>query len=207
MVGSTMRAVVIFESIFGNTKAVAEAIADGLRGRFELSVAEVGAAPNLIGLRRDLGLTGPRRALGSLVGIDLLVVGGPIHAWSLTRKTTRKAAREQAAAAQVEPPSTGIGLREFLHDLPSAPETGIAAAAFDTAIRTSWFPSGSAANPAARRLEAHGYTLLVKPEHFYVSGTEGPLEPGELERARAWGTGLADAYVRSLNGEVARASR
>jgi hypothetical protein len=184
-----MRAVVIYESIFGNTKAVAEAIADGLRGRFELCVAEVSAAPS------------------SLVGIDLLVVGGPIHAWSMTRAMTRKGAREQAAAAQVEPPSTGIGLREFLQDLPSAPETGIAAAAFDTAIRTSWFPSGSAATPAARRLEAHGYTLLVKPEHFYVSDTQGPLEDGELERARAWGTGLADAYVRSLNGEVARANR
>ncbi len=177
-----MRAVVVYESIFGNTQAVAEAVAEGLRGRFEVGVSEVGHAST------------------QLVGVDLLVVGGPIHAWSMTREATREGAREQAEAAQVEPRSQGIGVREYLHELPDLPAERageVAAATFDTAIRTRWMPTGSAAKPAARRLEAHGYRLLVKPEHFYVTDTDGPLEDGELDRAKAWGVALADAYLRS----------
>ncbi|MFO7567492.1 MAG: flavodoxin domain-containing protein [Enhygromyxa sp.] len=174
-----MRAVVVYESIFGNTRALAEAIAEGLRGRFAVTVAEVSHAPT------------------ALVGVDLLVVGGPIHAWTMSREVTRKLAREQAAAAEIDPPSAGIGVREYLKNLPEA-QGFVAAAAFDSALRKgAWFPTGSAAKPAARRLEARGYRLLVKPEHFYVTATGGPLEPGELERARTWAVGLADAFVRA----------
>lgn len=187
VVGTVMRAVVVYESIFGNTQAVAEAVGQGLRGRFEVTVAEVEHAPP------------------ALIGVDFLVIGGPIHAWSMTREGTRKGAREQAAGARIDPPSKGAGVREYLDDLPDA-SGEVAAATFDTAIRTSWFPTGSAAKPAARRLEAHGYRMLVKPEHFYVTGTDGPLEDGELERARAWGVGLSDAYLRSINHHEASRS-
>lgn len=174
-----MRAIVVYESFFGNTRALADAIGDGLRGRFAVLVCEVSHAPT------------------ALIGINLLVVGGPIHAWTMTRELTRKVARGQAAAAAIDPPSMGIGLREFLQGLPST-QGFVAAAAFDTALRASgWLPTGSAARPAGRRLEARGYRVLVKPEHFYVTATDGPLEPGELDRARAWGIGLADAYVRA----------
>jgi menaquinone-dependent protoporphyrinogen IX oxidase len=174
-----MRAVVVYESIFGNTRALAEAIGEGLSGRFSVTVNEVSGAPSV------------------LTGVNLLVVGGPIHAWSMTREMTRKIARSQAASASIEPPSTGIGVREYLEKLSDA-QDHVAAAAFDTALRASgWLPTGSAAKPAARRLEARGYRLLAKPEHFYVTATDGPLEPGELERARAWGVGLADAYLRA----------
>jgi hypothetical protein len=169
-----MRAVVVFESIFGNTQSVAEAIGDGLRGRAAVVVNEVSKAPT------------------ALVGIDLLVMGGPIHAWSMSRELTRKIARSSSQ----DPPSAGIGLREYLKQLPDV-HGSVTAATFDTALRAGcWVPTGSAAKPAARQLEARGFHLLVKPEHFYVAATEGPLEPGELERARAWGVGLADALVR-----------
>jgi hypothetical protein len=40
-------------------------------------------------------------------------------------------------------------------------------------------------------MRKHGYSTLVKPESFYVDDVAGPLRPGELERARAWGEKLA----------------
>lgn len=159
-----MRAVVVYESIFGTTRTLAEAVGEGLRGRFSVVMAEVSTAPAV------------------LIGIQLLVIGGPIHAWSMIREIT---------------PSPGIGVHEYIDGLPTA-QGEVAAAAFDTALRAEHRrPASSAAKPAARRLEAHGYRLLVKPEHFYVVSVDGPLEPGELDRAHAWGVGLADAYLRA----------
>jgi hypothetical protein len=142
-----MRAVVAYESIFGSTRAIAEAVGEGLRLRFLVLVTEVSHTP------------------AALVGVDLLVAGGPAH------------------------------VSECLGGLPEPPGE-VAAAAFHTAVRTTaWLAAHDGAEPAARRLEALGYRLLVRPEHFYVKEVDGPLEDGELERARAWGVGLADAYV------------
>ncbi|MFV8751186.1 flavodoxin family protein [Nannocystaceae bacterium ST9] len=174
-----MRALVVYESMFGNTQHVAEAIAEGLRERFEVELREVGHASE-----------------ADLEGLDLLVVGGPIHAWSMTREGTRKGAHDQAEGAAIV--STGIGIREFLAQLHDAnPDAPPAAATFDTAIRTRWFPVGSAAKPAARQLGKHGYSLIAKPEHFHVADTRGPLIEGELERARAWASELATRARKS----------
>ena len=54
---------------------------------------------------------------------------------------------------------------------------------------------GSAAHGMARRLRRHGYGLVVEPESFFVEGTPGPLEEGELERAKEWGRTLANEVV------------
>jgi hypothetical protein len=167
-----MRALVVYESMYGNTQRVAEAIARGLHPHFDVTLREVGHAEP------------------ELDDVDLLIVGGPIHAWSMSRESTRKSAHEQAEGTPS--PSTGIGIREFLAEIHDAnPEHPVAAAAFDTAIRTRWFPVGSAAKPAAKQLSKHGYRLVAKPEHFYVSDSQGPLLDGELERAQAWARELA----------------
>jgi hypothetical protein len=141
-----MRAVVAYESIPG-ARAVARAVGDGLRGRFSVLLTEVQHLP-------------------ALVGVDLLVVGGPSHG------------------------------TEYLGALPDAPGE-VAAAAFHTAVRrTAWLALTSHAwEPSIRRLESLGYRVFVRPEHFYVIDFEGPPEPGELERAHAWGIGIADACV------------
>jgi flavodoxin len=57
-----MRAVVVYESMFGDTRQVAEAIGDGLGLKFEVTVVAV-----------------DRLTTDQLRGIDLLVVGGPTH--------------------------------------------------------------------------------------------------------------------------------
>lgn len=163
------RAVVVYESIFGNTRAVAEAVAAGLAEHGAAEAVEVSLAPTL--LERDV----------------LLVVGGPTHAFSLSRPQTRETARQQV---QGEPVSAGIGLREWLEAV-QAP-AGVAAAAFDTRINKSFVP-GSAARAAHKRLKHLGFTLVAPAESFWVADTSGPLLDGELERATAWGRAVAQA--------------
>jgi len=161
-----MRALIVVESSFGNTRAVADAVAAGLHQVLDVEVVDVADAPSV-----------PESPL------DLLVVGGPTHAFGMSRPETRKDAARQAGTGGGE----GIGVREWLAG--AAPTTG-AAAAFDTRIDKKWVP-GSAARGIAKGLRALGATLVVPPEGFRVTGTPGPLATGELERARRWGERLA----------------
>jgi hypothetical protein len=74
-------------------------------------------------------------------------------------------------------------------------------AAFDTRFKADELDSsglrflvktgGYAAKRIADRLKRAGGSLVVPPEGFYVEDTEGPLKPGELERAADWATRVA----------------
>ncbi|HEU4421315.1 MAG TPA: flavodoxin domain-containing protein [Pilimelia sp.] len=159
-----MRALVVYESMFGNTQTIAEAVAEGLAAHISVVTAEVGAAPPTLA-----------------DGVELLVVGGPTHAFGLSRPNTRKSAVDQAKRPVV---STGIGLREWLDTLQRR-SSGVAAVAFDTKVSKPRLP-GSAARAATRRLRRLGFAIAAPAETFYVAGTPGPLLPGEAERARRW---------------------
>jgi hypothetical protein len=173
-----MKALVVYESIFGNTKAVAWAIAEGLRESMEVDIRAVG------------GLTG-----ADLTGVGLLVAGGPTHAFGMSRESTIKDALARKTAKQpVEEGSRGAGLRAWLATLPDG--NGVPAAAFDTRIRKKGFLSfGQAARGIGSELQKHGYRLVTEGRGFYVTGTEGPLADGELDRARAHGRELAAKVV------------
>ncbi|GIH95774.1 flavodoxin family protein [Planobispora siamensis] len=164
-----MRALVVYESMFGNTQTIAQAIADGLATRMDVELVEVGAAPAAV----------PD-------GVDLLVVGGPTHAFGMSRANTRKSAAEQATSGLV---SKGQGMREWLSAL-SGHAPDVSAAAFDTRFKNPWLP-GSARRGAEKLLRRKGLPVLTGSQSFYVSGTPGPLLEGEIERARSWGVSLA----------------
>lgn len=176
-----MRAVVVYESMFGNTRAVAEAIAIGL----SIQGVDVEAS--------EVGVTSPRLD----PDVDLLVVGGPTHAFTLSRAETRSSAAEQATTALI---SSGIGLREWLDEL--IPQGPVAVASFDTHADKK--VPGAASRAAQRRLRRAGYPPLLPAESFYVAGMQGPLVDGELDRARAWGETLARSLPRSP-GRIVRA--
>jgi hypothetical protein len=176
-----MRAVVIYESMYGNTHLVAEAIAEGFTDLDEVVVVPVWAARPPV-----------------LVGSDLLVVGGPTHGHSLSRPSTRQAAADalakpSGADLHLEPDATGDGLREWFHHL-GHEAAGATAAAFDTRVAMPPALSGRASRGIAKRLRQHGFTLVTEPESFLVD-RHNHLLPGELDRARAWGRELADALV------------
>ncbi|MFI5890208.1 flavodoxin family protein [Actinoplanes sp. NPDC051513] len=158
-----MKALVVYESMFGNTAAIARAIAEGLAGGYEVTLADAAARP-------------------SAAGVDLLVVGGPTHALSMSRPATRADAVKQGASEH-----SGGGLREYLDASPGL--AGLAAATFDTRIDTR-YPTGSAARKARRKLRRLGCRVVAPAESFRVSGTAGPLLDGETARARKWAAGL-----------------
>ncbi len=170
-----MKIVVVYESLFGNTMKIAEAVAEGLAGAGPVTTVEIGEL--------DLEV---------LEGVDLLVVGGPTHAHGMSRSMTREAARKTAPN---EPHlSRGGGLRDGLARFPRV--DGVDAAAFDTRFDRSIAFVGSAARGFARILRGRGYRLVAVPESFFVADTEGPLLDGELDRARAWGAGLLGGIER-----------
>lgn len=169
-----MRALVVYESMFGNTRAVALAVAEGIATRMAVDAVEVGEAP--LALPTD---------------VTLLVVGCPTHAHGMTTPQTRSDAAARAGDRLV---SRGIGMREWLDQMRPG-DRPVTAAAFDTRLRGPGLLWGSAAKMAARRLAAAGFRFLRPPRSFLVGGPTGPmfdrLGPGELDRARDWGAALA----------------
>jgi flavodoxin-like protein len=165
-----MKALVVYESMFGNTEKVARAIADGLRDTFDVTVADVAGMPTAFGM-------------------DLLVVGGPTHAFSMSRPSTRESAAQRGT---VRANAVDVGVREYLACSPLL--LGIAAAAFDTKVDKPFLP-GSAAHKAYRQLRRLRSRMVVPAESFLVADTNGPLVAGEEQRARRWGATLATAVT------------
>ena len=169
-----MRAVVVYESMYGNTHLVADAIGAGLEAAFDVSVVPVTQADPAV-----------------LDGAGLVVVGGPTHVHGMSRASTRKAAAEAAgkpaSPLNLEPDAAGPGLREWLGSLGHYP---VKAAAFDTRMHAPAALTGRASKGVARLLRAHGFEVIAEPESFLVT-KQDRLEPDETTRAREWGTKLA----------------
>lgn len=167
-----MRALVVYESMFGNTRHVAEAVARGL-----------GSAV------RTVPVTQAHEE--NLSDYDLVVVGGPTHAHGMSRESTRHGAAEQAekpdSGLTLEPDAESEGVREWLDSLPSG---GGRATAFDTRIDLAAVLTGRAGKGIAKKLRKHGFELVADPESFLVD-KQSALEPGEEERAEQWGRSLA----------------
>lgn len=159
-----MRVLVVYDSVFGNTEKIARAIANALGSPAEVAISRAGEV-----------------TAEQLEGLDLLVVGSPTRGFRPTDAITA-----------------------FLRETPAKALKGIKVAAFDTRIAESDIKNpvgrfffvrlGSyAGKPIAEGLVKKGGELAVPPEGFYVEDTEGPLKPGELERAAGWGGHLRAA--------------
>lgn len=169
-----MRALVIYESMYGNTQRVAESIAAGLRPQVDALAIEVGTAPSLVE-----------------VPIDLLVIGGPTHALRMSRRDSRKGAAKDSENPVI---SVGIGIREWI-SAQKDHAVRVPVAAFDTRFKMSRRLTGSAAHNAEKKLRKHGFKMIAPPESFFVEGETGPLYSGEQERAHQWGETLTVKLV------------
>ncbi|MBT3362798.1 MAG: flavodoxin family protein [Chloroflexi bacterium] len=145
-----MKALVIYDSIYGNTAEIAKAIGNGIAGEVKVvGVSEV----NQQGME----------------SLDLLVVGAPTQAGRPSQ-----------------------AMKDFLDQLSDSITQGVNVAAFDTRLTTRWIKLfGYAAGKIGKNLKKKGGNLLLDPEPFFVTGKEGPLKEGELERAAAWGRQIA----------------
>lgn len=161
-----MKAVVVYESLWGNTAAVARAVAEGLGPEARaLSTAE---------------------AFGqAMSGVDLIVAGAPLLGFRLPTDGMRDSIASNPAGAPRPPDLSHPSMRSWLAKLPAGHGS---CATFETGLR--WSPGG-ATSAMARSLEQAGYRPLVKGLRFVVKGKWGPLRDGELERARRWGAELA----------------
>jgi flavorubredoxin len=162
-----MKAIVVYESLWGNTAAIARAIADGL-------------GPEARALHTDEAVA------AEITSADLIVAGAPVMAFRLPTDAIRASVATDGDApsvADLAHPS----MRAWLGSLPTG--TG-RAAVFET--RISWSPGGST-GAISKSLQRAGYRLVGRPVKFVVKGKYGPLRDGELERARKWGAELAQA--------------
>ena len=169
-----MKALVVYESMFGNSERVARAVADGLAEYADVAVHDVTLLP-------------PDEVAADL---DLLVAGGPTHAFTMSRTNTREDAIRQGAAQGL----ARSGLREWIGGLPSDVRA-LPCATFDTRVSRSRRLPGSAARSAARALRRRNARLVLAPQSFYEDDVPGPLGTEEVERARSWGRSLASALL------------
>ena len=175
-----MRALVVYESMYGNTHAVAVDIAAGLRATNEVTLVPVTRAT------REL-----------VAAADLIVAGCPTHLHGMptvsSRRMAAETARKQGSGLNLDPDADGPGLRAWLEGLNAE---NVLAAAFDTRFSGVPVLTGRAARGIAHLLGSHGCRLLVPPESFLIS-KQSTLLKGETARARSWG---------ALVGETARAA-
>ena len=163
-----MKAVVVYESLWGNTAAVARAIAEGI-GSDTPAVTTDAASGEMI------------------ADADLIVAGAPVLAFSLPTDAMRDSVAKSEADAPTPPDLAHPSMRSWLDSLPAGSGR---CAAFET--RIWWSPRG-ATGDVEKRLERAGYRVVAKAHKFVVKDKYGPLREGEVERAREWGAELARA--------------
>lgn len=105
--------------------------------------------------------------------LDLLVLGCPTQQWRSTP-----------------------AMQAFLASLSSATLGGLVVACFDTRFHKPRWLTGSAARVMAKQVSQMGLLLLEPVESFFVQSSEGPLEDGELERAKVWALALHDRIAQ-----------
>ena len=160
-----MKAIVVYESLWGNTAAIARAIAAGL-------------GPDAKALTTD--------AAGEQIvrDADLIVAGAPVLGFALPTDGMRDSVARTEAGAPKPPDLSHPSLRSWLDSIPPGHAR---AAAFET--RIWWSPRG-ATGDIEKKFASAGYQPIAKAQKFVVRGKYGPLRDGELERARAWGASL-----------------
>ena len=167
-----MDTVVVFESIWGNTAAIARAIADGY-GAGAAALTTDAATPKVIASAR------------------LVVAGSPVHGLNLPTDATRASAAAKDAPGAIHADVTHPPMRAWLEALAPGPRWF---ASFETRIIG---PLGhGAADAIARRMESAGWHAIDRPHSFTVTmrpHTARPaamLLPGQEQKAFEWGIRL-----------------
>ena len=159
-----MKALVVYDSVFGNTEKIAQAIAGGLGSPETLKIAQA----------RDVT---PEQ----LQGLSLLVVGSPTRKFRPTGATIRLLKRIPKDGLK------GVRVAAFDTRISRSEIEKVRILAFLVKL------FGYAAQPIADKLETKRGQLVVAPEGFYVRGTQGPLVESELERATEWARQIMEA--------------
>ncbi|MGB7532093.1 MAG: flavodoxin family protein [Halobacteriota archaeon] len=152
-----MKVLIIYDSIFGNTEQIAQAIGNALGSQEDVEILRVSNVK-----------------LEQLTGLKLLIVGSPTRQFRPTaaiNNLLKRIPKNGLKGVKVAAFDTGFTM--------SAIEESRVLPFF---VRLF----GYAAKPISDRLKKKGGELIIPPEGFFVEGVEGPLKEGELERAADW---------------------
>ena len=178
-----MSIAVVYESMFGNTRTIALAIAEGLAPFGVVVTANVN----------------DQQAKEATRSADLVVLGGPTHVHGMTRPESRKEAsalaNDTSKDLSLEPSAPGMGVREWIKDLDLVPAL---CATFDTRVDMARILTGAASGHIEHALTKRGSRAIISPESFLVS-KDNVLEDGELERARNWGASVGKAMEQFIH--------
>jgi flavodoxin len=158
-----MKALIIYDSMFGNTERVAQAMATALTDKSEVVARRVGDVNPV-----------------EFTGLDLLIVGSPTQGFQPTpaiKKLLDHLPAQALRGVKVAAFDTRIAIEEV--------------GSLFLTVMVNLF--GYAAKPIANRLQKKAGELIAAPEGFIVKGKEGPLQEGELERAAQWARQLTTA--------------
>jgi len=142
---------------------------DSQYGNTEKIARKIAETFNQFGSSRALRVT--EFMPDALDGVELLIVGSPTQAWNSTN-----------------------AMKDFFGRIDPELMKRLSVAAFDTRVDKPRLITGSAANAMAKQLKRRGVRILLKPESFLVTGMEGPLAEGALERAVEWALELHEEY-------------
>ena len=154
-------ALVVYDSVFGNTKLVAQAMADAISEEMSVELLPVQDVKN-----------------SDLQGLNLLIVGSPTRQFRATPATI-------AWIKSLAPSAlNGVNAAAFDTRIPEEQLKSNKALNF-----FSWMIAYGA-DPISKNLLKKGAHIIAAPQGFYVKDTEGPLVDGELKRAGQWAYSL-----------------
>lgn len=151
-----MKALVVYDSFFGNTEKIAQAVGKGLGSEKEVEIVKVGPADHHM-----------------LAGIDLLVVGSPTRGFSPSPGIKSFLKKLPAGSLQ------DVKVAAFDTRIPMGDNV-------PGFLRFMVKLFGYADKPMMELLIKKGGRETLPPEGFFVLDSEGPLKDGELTRAEAW---------------------
>jgi hypothetical protein len=173
-----MRTVIIYESVSGSTRRVAEELARVAAEHGEVRIYPVEEAPP-----------------DALDGADLVLVGGPTHVHGMSWAATRQGWPASTGDDRGHPAgidAAGPGLRAWFHRVGRV--DGLSAAAFDTRSDGPATLTGRASLGISRRLRHHGFAEVAAPRSFLVD-RDNALVDGEVERAREWACAVTESLL------------
>jgi len=155
-----MNTMIVYDSVFGNTEQIAQAIGNTLGNQEDVTIVRVGDVK-----------------LEQFARIKLLVVGSPTQRFQPTTAISDLLKGFPKNALK----GVKIAVFDTRLTISNIEETPILAFFVRLFGRAAY-----AAKAIADRLKKKGGELIMPPEGFYVEGMKGPLVQGELERAANW---------------------
>ena len=151
-----MKTLIVYDSVFGNTKQIALAMGNSL-----------GSGESVVTLR--VNEIKPEH----LTGLGILIVGSPTRAFKPTKAISNFLNKI---------PSNGLkGVKVLAFDTRMS-TADVNSRLLNTLVKVF----GYAAKPISNKLVKKGGSLIVPSEGFFVKESEGPLKDGEIERAAEW---------------------